>query len=201
MRQSGQGRAASRARQDAVVLRSVELTRTYLALATPEQLRPATRDAPSARFALRAPCGVETYRRLYHDVGGQYFWHDRLRWSDAELAAYLARPEITVWEAMVGDVSAGYFELGCRNDGSVEVVYFGLTAAFIGRGLGGAMLTRAVREAWALGANRVWLHTCTLDSPHALPNYTARGFVPFKTERFVADIEGSLIVGERPLPA
>ena len=142
---------------------------------------------------------METYRRLYHDVGHQYFWHDRLKWSDAELAAYLAQPGITVWEAMVGDESAGYFELGRRDDGSVEIVYFGLTAAFLGRGLGSAMLTRAVREAWALGAARVWLHTCTLDSEHALPNYKARGFLPFKTERFEATIEGSRIVSERPL--
>ena len=33
-----------------------------------------------------------------------------------------------------------------------------------------------------LGARRVWLHTCTLDNPAALPNYLKRGFVPVKTE-------------------
>ena len=32
------------------------------------------------------------------------------------------------------------------------------------------------QEAFALGASRVWLHTCTLDSPRAIPNYKARGF-------------------------
>jgi hypothetical protein len=26
------------------------------------------------------------------------------------------------------------------------------------------------------GTTRVWLHTCTLDGPHALANYRARGF-------------------------
>jgi hypothetical protein len=50
------------------------------------------------------------------------------------------------------------------------------------------MLTRAADEAWALGANRVWLHTCTLDSPHALPNYKARGFEEFRRERYVAQL-------------
>ena len=189
MRQSGQGRASSRAPQVAVVLRNIEVTRTYLALDTPEQLRPATRDVPEARFELRAPCTVATYRRLYGGVGDQYYWHDRNKWSDAELAEYLARPEVTVWEAMIGDESAGYFELGIRDDDSVEVVYFGLMPGFVGRGLGGAMLTRAVREAWVLGASRVWLHTCTVDSPHALPNYKARGFAPFKTEQFTQGID------------
>jgi hypothetical protein len=28
----------------------------------------------------------------------------------------------------------------------------------------------------------VWVHTCTLDGPHALANYEARGLRPFRTE-------------------
>jgi len=102
---------------------------------------------------------------------------------------------------MVDDESAGYFELQRGDDGSVEIVYFGLVPKFIGRGLGGPLLTRAVQEAWAMGggAKRVWLHTCTLDSPRALPGYKARGFREFKTERLEVDIEGSQVVSERLL--
>ena len=44
--------------------------------------------------------------------------------------------------------------------------------------------TRAVEQAWADGAKRVWLHTCTDDDPAALPNYLKRGFRPFKTETY-----------------
>ena len=47
----------------------------------------------------------------------------------------------------------------------------------------------AAREAWALGPNRVWLHTCTLDSPRALPNYKARGFEAFRTETYTAQVD------------
>jgi GNAT superfamily N-acetyltransferase len=121
-------------------------------------------------------------------VGDRHFWRDRTRWTDAEIQAHVARSDIAVWEAMVGSDSAGFFELGMHDDGAVEVVYFGLMPAFIGRGLGGLMLSCAVNEAWKFGANRVWLHTCTLDSPHALPNYKARGFVPFKTEDYLQEI-------------
>lgn len=95
--------------------------------------------------------------------------------------------------------SAGYFELQRHDDGSVEIDYFGLIPKFIGRGLGGPMLTRAVQEAWGMRAKRVWLHTCTLDSPRALPGYKARGFREYKTERLEVDIEGSEVVGERLL--
>ena len=34
----------------------------------------------------------------------------------------------------------------------------------------------AVERAWELATDRVWVHTCTLDHPSALPNYRARGF-------------------------
>ena len=46
-------------------------------------------------------------------------------------------------------------------------------------------------EAWELGANRVWLHTCTLDSPRALPNYRARGFREFRRETYTSDIDAA----------
>jgi len=80
------------------------------------------------------------------------------------------------------------FELDRHDDGSVEIAYFGLRPEFIGRGIGKAMLTRAADEAWALGADRVWLHTCTLDSAHALPNYLARGFTQFRRETYTAEL-------------
>lgn len=43
----------------------------------------------------------------------------------------------------------------------------------------------------AMGANRLWLHTCTLDGPAALPNYRARGFVPFRTEHYETELPGA----------
>ena len=104
-----------------------------------------------------------------------------------------------MWELLVGEWSAGYFELARQDDGAVEIVYFGLTPEFIGLGLGGPLLAAAVREAWGMGAKRVWLHTCTLDSERALPNYIARGFEPYKTERLAVEIDGKRVVSEKLL--
>ena len=56
----------------------------------------------------------------------------------------------------------------------MEIAYFGLLPAFHGRGSGGALLEHALRRGFELG-DRVWVHTCTLDGPHALANYQARG--------------------------
>ena len=154
---------------------------------------------PGARLIRRDPCSVEDYRRLYRDVGAQWYWHDRLEMNDAELAAVLTQPNVQVWELEVDGHSAGYFELQRDAEGAVEIVYFGLVAGFMGRGLGKFLLNRAIEVAAQMGANRVWLHTCTLDSDRALPNYKARGFREYRTQRLEVDLEGTQVVGERLL--
>ena len=65
----------------------------------------------------------------------------------------------------------------------IEIAYFGLLPEFIGRGLGGVLLTSAIETAWAWTPtpSRVWVHTCNRDHPSALANYQARGFEIYKT--------------------
>jgi GNAT superfamily N-acetyltransferase len=167
---------------------AVEVVRTYLELRSPAQLRPARGDDPSIAFVRRERLSVDDYRRLYREVGERWQWNDRNAWSDERMAAHLASPDVSVWECLVSSDSAGYFELQRAADGSVEIAYFGLVERFMGRGIGKMMLTRAAEEAWALHPSRVWLHTCTLDSPHALPNYKARGFEETRQERFVVQL-------------
>ena len=168
---------------------SVDVVRTYLEMRAPDALRPAS--APSGVRAhverLTHPT-VDEYRALYRAVGADYHWRDRLAWDDERLAAWLADPAVSLWVLDVDGQRAGYFEQ--RRDGdAVEIVYFGLTPPFIGRGLGKFLLTRAVEEGWRQpGVSRLWLHTCTLDDPAALPNYLARGFVETRREHYVAEL-------------
>jgi GNAT superfamily N-acetyltransferase len=168
----------------------VEVTRTFLEMRDPGHLKRKDLPAGNARFVRRDPCPVAHYRELYRRVGEQWHWKDRDVWSDERLALTLANPDVHVWELEVDGTLAGYFELEKQPGPVVEIVYFGLTPEFIGKGYGAAMLTRAVEEAWALGTESVWLHTCTLDSPRALPNYEARGFKKTgKVEKYVVQTE------------
>jgi len=113
---------------------------------------------------------------------------DRLDWDDESIRTHLAQRSVTLWLLTMGDAPAGWFELKGCDDGSTEIAYFGILPAFRRRGLGKHLLTEAVRRAWGAGANRVWLHTCTLDDPAALPNYIARGFRPYKEETYTVDL-------------
>jgi GNAT superfamily N-acetyltransferase len=121
-------------------------------------------------------------RYLYSSVGGPYGWADRLIWTAAEWTARYADPEVELWVANDGHDPAGYFELERLVGDTVEIAYFGLLPRAVGKGHGGPLLSAAVERAWAMGARRVALHTCSLDHPSALPNYEARGFKVFRTD-------------------
>jgi GNAT superfamily N-acetyltransferase len=162
----------------------IEVLRTYLEMTDPGQLTPAASPEAEAHLQRLGPCPASFYRYLYTEVGRRYHWGDRLPWSNERIRAHLDDPMISVWLLSVAGAPAGYFELRGPEDGSVEIAYFGLLPEFVGRGFGKYLLTAAVREAWALGARRLWLHTCSLDDPAALPNYVRGGFRPFKQETY-----------------
>lgn len=166
----------------------IEVTRTYLEMRQRSQLQPWLLEDPRIRIEVQPNCSVDLFRSLYVEVGKNYHWIDRLAWTDQDIRAYLAQPEISLWLMTYDKETAGYFELRKCEDGSTEIAYFGLMPQFIGRGLGKHLLTSAVEQAWADGANRVWLHTCTLDDPAALPNYLKRGFKSFKTEKYEVEL-------------
>ena len=44
------------------------------------------------------------------------------------------------------------------------------------------MLSEAIKNSFKLGAKRAWVHTCSLDHPHAINNYKSRGMKIFKSE-------------------
>ena len=123
------------------------------------------------RIDRAAPCTVPFFRFLYREVGQQYNWHDRFVWTDEQCPRASIRRMSRSRVLYTEGTPAGYFELQRHADASVEIVYFGLMPDFLGRGLGKQMLTAAVQRSWAMGAERVWLHTCTQDNPAALPNY------------------------------
>ena len=166
----------------------MRVTRTYLELTSAAGFRPAFGAFPEVTVERVAHPTPALYRHCYRTVGGEWQWRDRWDWTDGEIAQHLAQPEITLHLARRQEDLLGWYELrGVPDDGSVEIAYFGLFPAAIGRGLGKHLLSCAVRDAWAAGACRVWLHTCTLDHPAAVPNYVARGFVPYFTEDYEVD--------------
>jgi len=164
------------------------LVTTYLEMRSPAQLRPKRGDE---RFQVREKADGDWRfnRDLYFRVGEQWRWIDKRPWSDEQWKKYANASELRTFAAYYDDDLVGYYELCCesepdgRTDG-VEIAYFGLLPEFIAAGLGGALLTSAIEQAWRTSPrpSRVWVHTCNRDHPQALANYQARGMTVYKIE-------------------
>ena len=156
-------------------MRKVTTKITYL-----EMLRPPSADAKPPVDGLDidhlpAP-SVEEYRFLYRTVGRDYHWADRLLMPDDQLRAAIHDDAVEIYLLRVGGEPAGYSELDRRVVGEIEIAYFGLFPGFLGKGLGRYFLAWTLQEAWSYHPKRVWVHTCDLDHPAALPMYLKAGF-------------------------
>lgn len=155
--------------------RTVRVTTWYLGMPSPADLKPKRVERSDLTLARIEPPWPTLSRWLYSEVGGRWHWVDRLPWSEQEWRDRVETRGVETWLLAVAALPAGYFEMERQGD-AIEIVSFGLIPRFIGQGLGAHLLTLAVEQAWATGARRVWLHTCSLDHPAALANYQARGF-------------------------
>lgn len=155
------------------------MTTTYLEMRSAGELRPK-RHADERFWIGEATTPQWQFNRfLYLTVGAAWSWTDNLGWTDAQWQAYAESDSVRTFVAYYDASPAGYYELRRSADG-VQINYFGLLPAFIGRGFGGALLTHALEAAWDMKPDRVWVHTCTLDHPAALANYQARGMKIYK---------------------
>lgn len=162
------------------------LITTYLEMRSSDQLRPKRADA---RFQVHEKTDRDWRfnRDLYLQVGEQWEWIDKRLWTADQWIQYAAASELRTFAAYYGDALCGYYELHQDPENGTEIAYFGLLPEFIGRGLGGALLTSAIEEAWSchdgIAPSRVWMHTCNRDHPQALANYQARGMVVYRIEQ------------------
>lgn len=181
----------------------IETVVTYLEMKAPPPPRPPRQPAhPVALLRLHKP-SAKYYRYLYAAVGEPWLWYERRAMTDDALLPLIRAEGIEISVLYAEGEPAGFFEIDYRAREDVNLAYFGLVPQFIGHGLGGFLLGRAVDEAWRRGARRLWLHTCTLDHPRALALYQKAGFVPYKQETKVIDDPRALglIPATVPLPA
>ncbi len=158
------------------------VTVTYLEMRSPAELRP--KQALDSRFQVKEATVKqwEFNRFLYLLVGRDWSWNEKKHWTEQQWRTYAESDALQTFAGYFDGSVAGYYEMRYDSADGVEIAILGLTPKFVGRGLGGVLLTRALETAWDMKPNRVWLHTCTLDHPSALPNYRARGMRIFRVE-------------------
>jgi GNAT superfamily N-acetyltransferase len=184
------------------MLKAEKLVTTYLEMRAPAASRRQKQQISDQKFQVRklTKPNWQFNREMYFRVGEKWKWIDKRPWTEAQWKEYANDPNLRTFAGHCGEVFVGYYELkrsaaspyrsqrsearGRTHQEEIEIAYFGLLPEFIGRGLGGALLTSAIENAWAWSPtpSRVWVHTCSRDHPGALNNYKARGFRVYKVE-------------------
>ncbi len=116
------------------------------------------------------------YRDLFARVGTEWLWFSRIVMPMSELDAILSNPAVEVYALSIAGRDEGLLELDFREPGTCELAFLGLTPAVHGHGAGRFLMNRALELAWSHPISRLWVHTCTLDHPAALPFYLRSGF-------------------------
>lgn len=129
---------------------------------------------------------LDWYRSLYRAIGENWLWFTRLRMADDDLRDILESKNTEVYALRSKGQVVGLFEMDLSAFPDIEIAFFGTIPDQYGTGAGRWMMTKGLLLAWAKSPKRVWLHTCNLDHPAALPFYRHTGFTPYK---FTVDID------------
>lgn len=160
------------------------IDRFYLHLLSSNDLIASNCKEKKLEVILEKEPTVDFCKSLYKEVGRDFFWRDRLKWSDQDWLNYISNDFFKLYILKQNNELAGYYELLYDPKiPSMEIPYFGIFKEFFGKGIGGYLLTDAILTSFNEKINKVWVHTCTLDHANALKNYLARGMKIFKTEK------------------
>jgi len=161
-----------------------EIIRSYLDIKSLNQLLPASYQSQHILVEAHEKPNFELCKFFYKEIGKDFFWKDRLRWSDQQWIDYVGNEFFKLYILKYENQFAGYYELLFdKSKKSMEIAHFGIFKEYYGKGIGGYLLTDAILNSFKQDIESVWVHTCTLDHPNALKNYLARGMKIFKTEK------------------
>ena len=157
-----------------------KIERFYLEISTINNLK--TKPISSECFSLKEANkdNFDLNKFFYKQIGKRHQWVDRLIWQDKDWLKYISNENLRTYILKKENDLVGYFEL-IFNNNDCEIAYFGILEEFIGKGYGGFLLSEALKIGFKR-ANRIWVHTCSLDHPNAIENYKSRGMKIFKTE-------------------
>lgn len=79
-------------------MKSIEATRTYLQMLSPNEHKSVVNIVGDRVHITQIfDCPASFYRYLYCEVGREYHWVDRRNWSAQQIQAHLSQPGISLW--------------------------------------------------------------------------------------------------------
>tara|TARA_B110000259_G_scaffold74723_1_gene87899 strand:- start:85 stop:588 length:504 start_codon:yes stop_codon:yes gene_type:complete len=163
-----------------------KILRKYLEIKSLEDFNEVKKPSENYFVNLIDPKDFQLNKFFYKEIGKNCQWIDRLVWNDHNWIDYVSNEKLFTYVLKDNEEIAGYFELIFdENTKEAEIAYFGILDEYLGKKLGGYLLSNAIKLSFSMGSLRVWVHTCSLDHKNALKNYLARGMRVFKSETLI----------------
>ena len=160
-----------------------KIFRKYLEIKSLESLKEVKKPSSNYSVNLVNPKDFQLNKYFYKKIDKNCQWTDRLVWNDLNWTNYISDEKLFTYILKDKEEIAGYFELIFNKDlKEAEIVYFGILEEYMGKQLGGYLLSEAIKNSFLMGSSRLWVHTCSLDHKNALNNYISRGMKIFKSE-------------------
>ena len=160
-----------------------EVQRNYLEINSLKDLKEGNKPSEDYSLNLIDPINFQLNKFFYKNIGKKHKWVDRLAWSEEKWINYLSDDRVNTYVLKYKQDLVGFFELIIHFEKKeVEIAYFGILEEYQNKKLGSFLLSDAIKKSFQENAERVWLHTCSLDHKNALNNYLSRGMKIFKSE-------------------
>ena len=162
---------------------SVQVERSYLEISSINELLVKNKPFSDLYLEKVNPPDFQLNKFFYKEIGKKHSWTDRLVWDDKKWIDYLENSGVNTYILKHNKDFIGYFEqIFDKGKLDCEIAYFGILEEYIGKKLGGYLLSEAIKISFNIGSKRIWVHTCSLDHKNALQNYLSRGMKLFKSE-------------------
>ena len=158
-----------------------KIDRYYFEITSIKNLKGKNKPSDKIFLELLDNKNFELNKFYYKQIGKKHQWVDRLAWNEKDWIKYTTNENLKTYILKEDEELVGYFEL-IFDKNECEIAYFGILKEYIGKSLGGYLLSEAIKIGFEKKMKRIWVHTCSLDHQNAILNYKARGMKIFKTE-------------------
>ena len=158
-----------------------KIDRYYLEITSIKNLKVKDKPSDKTTIELVDNKNYEINEFFYKQIGKKHQWTDRLVWREKDWIKYVSNENLKTYILKENEDLVGYVELIFDKD-ECEIAYLGILEEYIGKNLGGYLLSEAIKIGFEIKMKRIWVHTCSLDHQNAILNYKARGMKIFKNE-------------------
>ena len=163
-----------------------KIYREYLEIISLDDFKEVIKPSKNCVIELVNPKNFQLNKFFYKNIGKKHKWVDRLVWTEQDWIDYVSKEKLSTYILKDKKELIGYFELIFYQDiRELEIAYLGILEEYLGKKLGGYLLSEAIKKSFSLGSIRTWVHTSSLDHKNALKNYLARGMKIFKSETLI----------------